>query len=128
MGVWTATAACHALDYFEDMPCTLLHGDAHPWNAICSDDGAVTLIDWDSAGLGPSIVDLGFLLLSAYGGGIDKPAVNWDASRVRAVARGYAAVRTPEAAELSRLAAAIRFRPLVGAVGCFVDAMGVGAA
>ncbi|HEX4216217.1 MAG TPA: phosphotransferase [Candidatus Dormibacteraeota bacterium] len=115
--------ACAGIDLLEDMPRHLLHGDAHPWNAIAGDDGQVRFIDWDSAGLGPPIVDLGFLLLTCLGGPFGRPVEAWNESRLRAAARGYASARTLTAAERARLPAAAAFRPLVGAMAVFIGAV-----
>ncbi|MEZ4680765.1 MAG: phosphotransferase [Caldilineaceae bacterium] len=53
------------------MPNTLLHGDPNHVNAVCTGiadrtaPNSLVLIDWDNAGLGPPILDLGYLLLTA---------------------------------------------------------------
>lgn len=115
--------ACAEVDLLEDLPRRLIHGDAHPWNAIFGKDGRVLLIDWDSAGLGPPIVDLGFLLLTCLGGPFDGPVEELNEGRLRAAARGYASARKLTAEERERLPSAAGFRPLVGALAVFGSAV-----
>lgn len=115
--------ACAGIDFLEDLPRHVLHGDAHPWNAVAAEAGGAVLIDWDSAGLGPPVVDLGFLLLSCLGGSFAGPVEDLDEGRLRAAARGYASARGLTSQERERLAAAVMYRPLVGALGVFCDAV-----
>lgn len=111
--------ACDRIAYLEDLPPVFLHGDCHPWNSIRTPDGEVILIDWDSAGLGPAVVDLGFLLLSCETGGIPGAVIPRDAARLDAVIEGYCLHRMPDDNELTHLPDAIRFRNLVGACASF---------
>lgn len=48
------------------LPYCIIHGD--PWykNAIALDEQRVQLIDWDCAGMGWAILDLGYLLLTSH--------------------------------------------------------------
>jgi Ser/Thr protein kinase RdoA (MazF antagonist) len=97
----------------EDLPHALIHNDAHPGNAIVTEDGAPVFIDWSGAGLGTPMVDLGFLLVSS------EIAISWAtpiaplAGRVEAIVDGYARYRMPTQAELDWLPHAIRFRGLL---------------
>ncbi|MEK7504834.1 MAG: phosphotransferase [Patescibacteria group bacterium] len=45
---------------------TLIHTDIAPANAIEKADGSLTLIDWDDAGVGSAVLDLGYPLLSQF--------------------------------------------------------------
>jgi Ser/Thr protein kinase RdoA (MazF antagonist) len=112
-------AACDALDLCEDLPTVFLHGDCHPWNSVLTPEGEAVLIDWDSAGPGPAVIDVGFLLLSCDTGGLTGPVVAPDPARMAAVVAGYRQYHTLTAAELDRLADAVRFRTLVGAAASF---------
>ena len=103
------------------LPRGVVHGDAWPGNAVQSAPDAVTLIDWETSGLGLPVLDLGNCLMeslldshpSAVGttGGpagrarLVEPAED----RVAAVARGYALERVPGAAERAILPDAVRF-------------------
>jgi Ser/Thr protein kinase RdoA (MazF antagonist) len=105
------------------LPRGVVHGDAWPGNAVQSAPDAVTLIDWETSGLGLPVLDLGNCLIeslldshpSAVGaaGGPARRArarlVEPDEERVAAVARGYALERVPGAAERAILPDAVRF-------------------
>lgn len=92
-----------------------LHGDAHPWNSVQAASGQVSLIDWDSAGPGPAVIDLAFLAVSCDSGGLIGPIVAPDPRRLDAVLDGYRAEMTLTDADLAALDDAIAFRVLVSA-------------
>src|SRR5262249_53760634 len=48
----------------EDLPVVIIHNDCHPANSVVTPDGAVVLWDWEGAGLGPAVIDGGFLVSS----------------------------------------------------------------
>jgi Ser/Thr protein kinase RdoA (MazF antagonist) len=48
------------------LPEMLLHGDCWPGNAVRTHGGGMVLIDWDGAGIGPAILDVGYLLLTCW--------------------------------------------------------------
>ena len=120
----------------------MVHGDAWPGNAVQSGPDTVTLIDWETGGLGLPVLDLGTCLIeslldaqpsgsavSGSGSAVPRsgPAVPrsgpaaWlvepDEDRIAAVAGGYALQRVVGAAERALLPAAVRF----GA--CYVGAI-----
>jgi len=119
------------------LPRGMVHGDAWPGNAVQSGPDTVTLIDWETGGLGLPVLDLGTCLIEslldaqpsgpgpaasgpAASGSASGPAawlVEPDEDRIAAVARGYASQRVVGAAERALLPAAVRF----GA--CFVGAV-----
>lgn len=101
-------AAILSFPSFYTLPLNLLHNDIHPGNVIVKED-ELCVIDWEGAGRGPAIVDLGFLLSSIYP---KDPDVDLG-ERVRAVLRGYTSVREIGEDELELLRSAIEFRPLV---------------
>jgi len=118
-------AACNRDDWHANLPVTLIHNDCHPGNSVSTPDGNVVLIDWEGAGLGPAILDLGFLLVSCAiplprGWDQDPPSPAWtlpapDLGRLRSVIDGYRRERLPSATELEQLPEAMRFRSLVAA-------------
>lgn len=111
--------ACHSIDSCQDLPTVFLHGDCHPWNSVRTPEGDVVLIDWDSAGPGPAVIDVGFLLLSCDTGGIVGALIPPDPRRLEAIVAGYSRYHTLSGVELDRLADAIRFRTLVGGAAAF---------
>jgi Ser/Thr protein kinase RdoA (MazF antagonist) len=108
-------AACHGLYRFPDTPRVLIHNDCHHWNSVATPDGRVVLIDWEGAGLGPAVIDLGFAALSVDTGGIVGQIVPADPARLDALLAGYRQQHALTSGELEHLADAIRFRTLVGA-------------
>jgi Ser/Thr protein kinase RdoA (MazF antagonist) len=111
------TTALHAFDLCDDLPAVLIHNDTHPGNAICTPTGQLVLIDWEGAGLGPAVIDLGFLLASCDTVSPWTPPLPPDPKRVEAIIAGYGEYHTLSLPELDRLPDAIRFRALIyGAV------------
>jgi Ser/Thr protein kinase RdoA (MazF antagonist) len=97
----------HALfsaDDCDGLPEALLHPDFVPANALGGPDGGLVMVDWTGAGRGPRLWPLAFLLWAAGA---------HDIQLVDAVASRYAKHVRPTEAELARLAAAVRARPLV---------------
>ena len=105
------------------LPRRVVHGDGWPGNAVQSAPDTVTLIGWETSGLGLPVLDLGNCLMeslldsdpSAVGsaagpaGRARARLVEPDEDRVAAVARGYALERVPGAAERAILPDAVRF-------------------
>lgn len=54
------------LPKFEGLSQTLIHTDIGPHNAIEKPDGLIVLVDWDDAGVGTTILDLGFPLICHF--------------------------------------------------------------
>ncbi|HYF61550.1 MAG TPA: phosphotransferase [Herpetosiphonaceae bacterium] len=90
-----------------DLPAACIHGDCWMGNAVSDETGAVTLIDWDAAGSGVALLDLGAILGDCFSRSADgvRPEPAW----VAAVIDGYAGQRRLSAAEVAGLPAAIRF-------------------
>jgi Ser/Thr protein kinase RdoA (MazF antagonist) len=110
------------------LPRGMVHGDAWPGNAVQSGADTVTLIDWETGGLGLPVLDLGTCLIESLldaqpagagpaGSGPAAWLVEPDEDRIATVAQGYASQRIVGAAERALLPAAIRF----GA--CYVGAI-----
>ena len=91
-----------------NLPQSLIHGDCWPPNVLNTSD-AVTFVDWEFAGLGTTLLDLGALLLMAQCNKSGDLPEEMDRERVIALVEGYATYRRLEAAELSLLLDAIRF-------------------
>jgi Ser/Thr protein kinase RdoA (MazF antagonist) len=97
------------------LPEAITHADAWPRNCLQTAPGQVTLIDWDTGGLGPAILDLGRALLECH---LDSTVpdgdpgawhVQPDQQRIIALCQGYRSQRVPGPAELALLADAIGF-------------------
>lgn len=114
----TLVDACEAgLRPIAGLTQTFLHGDAHPWNSIIGPAGA-HYIDWDSAGPGPAIIDLAFLVVSCATGGLVYPYQPTDSAAVNALLDGYRSEMTLSSTDLDALDSAVAFRVLVcAAVG-----------
>jgi Ser/Thr protein kinase RdoA (MazF antagonist) len=87
----------------------ILHGDCWPGNAVRTPAGGIALIDWDGAGIGPAILDVGYLLLTCH---LDKPqlpAMQPNEQSIATVVRGYCQQRRPSAPELSVLEDALLY-------------------
>jgi Ser/Thr protein kinase RdoA (MazF antagonist) len=106
-----------------ELPRGVVHGDAWPGNAVQTGPDSVTLIDWETSGLGLPVLDLGHCLIESLldaQPSADGPAawlVEPDEDRVGAVAAGYASERRLGTAERALLPEAVRF----GA--CYVGAI-----
>jgi len=102
-------------DLAGSVPETLVHGAAWARNAVEESDGRVTLIDWETSGLGLAVLDLGYCLLECHLDSAvpdDRPQawlISPDEDRIAAVATGYASIRELSATELALLPDAVRF-------------------
>ncbi|GAC1343015.1 MAG: hypothetical protein NVSMB27_02500 [Ktedonobacteraceae bacterium] len=110
----TLVAALHRIDCCEDLPSVIIHNDCHPGNTILTPGGQVLFIDWEGAGWGPEVIDVGFLLVSC------NTAAPWmgepfipDMRRIPAIVDGYCQHHLLTPTELDRLPDAIRFRTIV---------------
>lgn len=111
------TQSLHTIDSCEDLAFTLVHGDCGLSNAILLPSGQVALIDWDWAGLGPPVIDLGWLLSNCF----VKATQTINPVAIAAVAAGYSQYRQLTAAELARLTDATQFHTLKLLVVYFVE-------
>lgn len=59
--------ALSSLNPITDVLATLIHNDCHPGNALLTASEQVTLLDWEGSGMGPAILDVGFLLSNCDG-------------------------------------------------------------
>jgi Ser/Thr protein kinase RdoA (MazF antagonist) len=105
----------------DDLPVTIVHGDAWAGNTIQMADGSCVLIDWELAGQGFAVTDLGRLLLFCHEE-VDPPSDAWlrpMAGRVDAVIDGYCQQRMPGGAEQAMLLDAMRYGVALEAAGMF---------
>ena len=87
----------------------ITHGDCWYRNAIKTPAGQVTLIDWDCAGLGLPLLDLGNLLLTAHFD-LSRPlALEPNEANIKAMMQGYQQQRQISAAERAHIVDALRF-------------------
>lgn len=108
-------AGLHPID---GLTLTFLHGDAHPWNSLIAPTGAAQYIDWDSAGPGPAIIDLAFLVVSCATGGLIHPYTPTDPAVINSLLDGYRGQMSLSSEDLDALDSAVAFRILVcAAVG-----------
>lgn len=96
--------AVAASDDCHDLPHAFVHPDFVPANAIPTQDDSLVVVDWTGAGRGPRLWSIGFLLWAA---GARSPRV------LELVISRYRRRAALEAEELSRLAGAIRGRPVM---------------
>lgn len=90
-----------------NLPVSCIHGDSYHKNALVTSEGQLALIDWEYAGLGPAVLDLGTLLEDCYIAGADLPRV--DQESFSAALEGYQRERRLEPAELAAVGTAICF-------------------
>jgi Ser/Thr protein kinase RdoA (MazF antagonist) len=105
------------------LPSSVVHGDPWPGNAIHTAQDQVTLIDWENAGLGLPLLDLGFCLLECHldvglpGNQPSARPIQPDENRIAAIVAGYSRWRRLQPAEKDLLLEGIRFpAAYVGAI------------
>jgi Ser/Thr protein kinase RdoA (MazF antagonist) len=97
-------ATLQRVEQWPVLPMAILHTDGWAQNAIRTPDGATVLIDWDGAGLGPAVLDLGYALVVCHAFLPEWPHIVPSIERISALLDGYCAQRTltqPERAVLS---------------------------
>ena len=92
------------MDDFGNLPRAFVHPDLVPSNVITMSNGDLVVIDWAGAGTGPRISSLGFLLWTAG---------HRSMAQVEAVGKAYSKHISLTEEEVSLLADAVLFRPLV---------------
>lgn len=91
------------------MPVCILHADPNSTNAVRTPDGALVLVDWDGAGLGPPLLDLGYLLLTCHLGLPSWPQIAPAHDFIAAIMAGYCSVRALSPTEITALPVAVCF-------------------
>jgi thiamine kinase-like enzyme len=92
------------------LPECIIHGDVWAPNGVRTNEQEVVLIDWEGAGRGAALLDLGELLLKGQYGrrGAVPETINEDS--IATLVSGYTRWRFPEPIEREFLLDAIRFR------------------
>jgi Ser/Thr protein kinase RdoA (MazF antagonist) len=119
----TLVTAIQLIDPCEDLPHVLIHNDCHPGNAVVTLNGTVAFIDWEGAGWGAAVIDVGFLLSSCDTESPWTPRLPPNPERVQAVIDGYCQYHMLTPSEVDRLVDAMRFRALVYGAGSFASAV-----
>jgi hypothetical protein len=89
-------AACHEMVApLTDLPRTLVHGEFYPSNVLVSGDRVIP-VDWETAGLGPGVLDLAALV------------TGWDDASVARIVRAHGGVAAIDV-DRARLALALRW-------------------
>jgi len=109
----TLVAALHNIRLGEELPRVVIHNDCHSGNAVRTSTEQVVLIDWEGAGLGPAVLDVGFLLSSCETESPWRLSLPPDPARVAAIVDGYCQYHMLTSTELEYLPDAIRFRAIV---------------
>ncbi len=105
------SATLTAVRSWPALPESVIHADCWAGNIVRTGPDLVVLIDWDCAGLGPAVLDLGDLLIGCHFR-LDDPyahEVQPDPSRIAAVADGYGRLWVPTTSELDVLDDAVRY-------------------
>jgi Ser/Thr protein kinase RdoA (MazF antagonist) len=85
------------------------HGDCWYANAIKAADGRITLIDWDNAGIGLPLLELGNLLLTAHFDFQQPLDLRADEAKIKAMMQGYQKECRISENERASIADAMRF-------------------
>ncbi len=102
------------------LPTTLIHGDCWHANAVRTVHDTLVLIDWDCAGLGPAVLDLGNLLLTSHYDLSAPLVLEPDQSSIHAIMEGYQSQRLLTEQERMSIADAVRF-PLAFHAGNYLE-------
>ncbi|MBA2395237.1 MAG: phosphotransferase [Ktedonobacteraceae bacterium] len=107
-----------AIDVHENLPNMIIHNDCHLGNSVLTQSGQVILLDWEGAGIGSAVLDVGFLLVCCDAMMPWMPSIpirtfQVESDRLNAVIDGYCQHHRLNATELDRLSDAIRFRSIV---------------
>jgi Ser/Thr protein kinase RdoA (MazF antagonist) len=111
------------------LPVTMVHGGAWPENVIRTGPAQVTLIDWENAGPGLAVADLGHCLLECHldpGLPTDQPAawqIRPERARIAALLTGYSRLRRLDSSEREFLLPGIRFATAVAGALHFEQAL-----
>ncbi len=116
-----------SIDRGTHLPTTLIHTDCHPGNALVTEPGHITLLDWEEAGMGPAIQDVGFLLVNCDGkapwDALSTGSFQKDEAFLQAAIEGYCQYHQLTTDELNYLPDALRFRSLVFGACSFASAI-----
>jgi Ser/Thr protein kinase RdoA (MazF antagonist) len=54
------------LDVLIDQPVSLIHAEINPANSFRTPDGKIYILDWDSVGTGPAVLEAGYPLICCF--------------------------------------------------------------
>jgi Ser/Thr protein kinase RdoA (MazF antagonist) len=106
-----------------NLPATILHTDCWANNAIRTPDGQLVLVDWDGAGWGSAILDLGYLLVACHASLPEWPQIIPSAERIGAVMAGYQQQRAITPVEYDLLNDAVCFAEAFRAAQWLAEAL-----
>lgn len=108
------TQAFDELPDLTELPPVLIHTDIGPNNAIESSDGKLSLIDWDDAGVGQSVVDIGNVLSQILISFKDNESLEpqFDQELAEAFFKGYQSIRQLNDEEKQNITAGMEFAAL----------------
>ena len=58
----TERFAAHVAERLAELPTCLIHGDFYPANILVEEGGRIRVVDWETCGVGPSVLDLAALV------------------------------------------------------------------
>ena len=89
----------------EELPQTIIHGDLFPENLLFHRDGGPWVVDFETSGRGPRLLDLAIAVSAlAY----DDADHRYDPERVEALINGWSALKRATPEEVERWALALR--------------------
>jgi Ser/Thr protein kinase RdoA (MazF antagonist) len=97
----------HVLD---QLPACIIHGDVWALNGVRTSEREVVLIDWEGAGRGAALLDLGELLLKGQFDTRGSMPETINKVSIAALISGYTQWRSPEPIECELLLDALHFR------------------
>lgn len=77
------------LPNFSQLPSCVIHTDIGAHNSIQQPDGSIVLIDWDDAGIGTRVLDIGFPLICDF---VSSKDLTFDTDRARGFYDSYSSV------------------------------------
>lgn len=90
-------------------PNAIIHGDCWYPNGVRVSPTQAALIDWDCAGIGPAILDLGALILTSHYDLTQPLDIEVIPARIQTILASYQSIRPLSSAEKKHLAASIPF-------------------
>jgi len=102
-------SSLNQLDALENTPKTIIHTDPCTENAVISKTGEAIFIDWDDAGIGHTLIDLGYLLCTSESDQEFTPNLRPTPDRIKVIIDGYRQYRSLTTIEQETLVHGIRF-------------------
>jgi len=59
--------AKHVAERLAALPARLIHGDFYPANILVDAEGQIRVVDWETCGVGPAVLDLAALVSGSWG-------------------------------------------------------------